>query len=621
MRRWRGEPGLGSHTPSARQTPNLFLELKVVMQRNRFLALGALIVLAAGSRQVFATPYASQVTISGTQVSFVLNEAAASLTYSVNGAASVALAPTKGLHTFPLNSPTDTFSIVADKTENGFTQLDGNKVAATANALPAASPEAYYTPISDDANSFLHFVRANGVAVSTDPNAPNFGAIYIASASAGTPSGTTRTVGKGLYVINADQTDATANGGYGVGYGNTAQQVSFFSTSSVNSPNRMFVDSDGYLYVAGLSDITSGVFRAAPNLTTSFANLFPGNQATGPPPALPAGQYHGSVYKAVVSGSVSGGNLVVYTLDEDMNTGQLNDTTETTDTNQLWRYDINGAALPFAGKPAKVLAAPLLLPNVTVGGGDLAVGNDGKFYLSQTRTAGTDTSGLFVTDSNGNAIYKSLPRSLTTLGDYNQNFTADAGDYVLWRKTLGNTGAALQAVATDGDGDGTVNVADYAVWRANFGSATADLLRQSTGFAVSPDQDWLASLNLNNSITLIPLVNGIPDLANRQVINVPNTTVQGRDIVFDAAGNLYYASSGQQQIRVLAPGGHTVATTTWNGTSYSFNVSTFPGSGSSFDSGAAPEPATIGLLMVAGLVGVLIRRGGKGGMKVEVVSQ
>jgi hypothetical protein len=52
-------------------------------------------------------------------------------------------------------------------------------------------------------------------------------------------------------------------------------------------------------------------------------------------------------------------------------------------------------------------------------------------------------------------------------GDYNRNGIADAADYVLWRKTLGQTGARLPA---DGNDNNEVESGDYTVWRANFGN-------------------------------------------------------------------------------------------------------------------------------------------------------
>ena len=50
---------------------------------------------------------------------------------------------------------------------------------------------------------------------------------------------------------------------------------------------------------------------------------------------------------------------------------------------------------------------------------------------------------------------------IATSGDYNRNRTVDAADYVLWRNTLGQSGAGL---AADGDNSGTIDSGDYTVW-------------------------------------------------------------------------------------------------------------------------------------------------------------
>jgi hypothetical protein len=50
-------------------------------------------------------------------------------------------------------------------------------------------------------------------------------------------------------------------------------------------------------------------------------------------------------------------------------------------------------------------------------------------------------------------------------GDYNNNGTVDAGDYVMWRK-----GGPLQ---NEVDNPGVVNQQDYVEWRSRFGNTGA----------------------------------------------------------------------------------------------------------------------------------------------------
>jgi hypothetical protein len=61
-------------------------------------------------------------------------------------------------------------------------------------------------------------------------------------------------------------------------------------------------------------------------------------------------------------------------------------------------------------------------------------------------------------------------------GDYNEDGTVDAADYVVWRNSLGQSGAGLQA---DGNGSGSIDADDYTVWRARLGQAS------STGAALA----------------------------------------------------------------------------------------------------------------------------------------
>jgi hypothetical protein len=59
-----------------------------------------------------------------------------------------------------------------------------------------------------------------------------------------------------------------------------------------------------------------------------------------------------------------------------------------------------------------------------------------------------------------------------TPGDYNGNGSVDAGDYLVWRMSVGQTGSRLVA---DGFHDGVIDRRDYDVWRAHFGAVSGDL--------------------------------------------------------------------------------------------------------------------------------------------------
>jgi dockerin type I repeat protein len=66
----------------------------------------------------------------------------------------------------------------------------------------------------------------------------------------------------------------------------------------------------------------------------------------------------------------------------------------------------------------------------------------------------------------------------TLAGDYNNNHVVDTGDYVVWRKTLGNS--ITPFAGADGDGDGTINAGDFAEWRQQFGKGSGSGVEQTT---------------------------------------------------------------------------------------------------------------------------------------------
>jgi hypothetical protein len=91
-------------------------------------------------------------------------------------------------------------------------------------------------------------------------------------------------------------------------------------------------------------------------------------------------------------------------------------------------------------------------------------------------TAANSISGTFdnvvlpgLSDSSWHLDYNpnSVVLQVGLLGDYNLNGAVDAGDYVIWRKTLGQFGFGL---AADGNSNNQIDAGDFDIWRANFGN-------------------------------------------------------------------------------------------------------------------------------------------------------
>jgi hypothetical protein len=68
-------------------------------------------------------------------------------------------------------------------------------------------------------------------------------------------------------------------------------------------------------------------------------------------------------------------------------------------------------------------------------------------------------------------------------GDYNADGHVDAGDYVTWRNTLGDSGKFL---AADGDGDEEIDIGDYAFWKLHYGDPNGGVGGLAT-FSGSPN--------------------------------------------------------------------------------------------------------------------------------------
>jgi hypothetical protein len=78
------------------------------------------------------------------------------------------------------------------------------------------------------------------------------------------------------------------------------------------------------------------------------------------------------------------------------------------------------------------------------------------------------------------------------VGDFNRDGTVDAADYIVWRKTVGQTGNT----AADANEDDIVDIDDLSFWRSGFGTSSAagtgaDAQRDA---APEPSAQFLAAL-------------------------------------------------------------------------------------------------------------------------------
>jgi hypothetical protein len=102
--------------------------------------------------------------------------------------------------------------------------------------------------------------------------------------------------------------------------------------------------------------------------------------------------------------------------------------------------------------------------------------------------AGTYFERITGADNNVQLYELSLSPTSILLGDYNRNGVVDAADYVVWRKSLGQS--VPTGTIADGNFDGQVTLADYDVWKSHFGqtggSGTGVGLQASTAVPETP---------------------------------------------------------------------------------------------------------------------------------------
>jgi PEP-CTERM motif len=491
-----------------------------------------------------AVPYASAVVQTGSNVDYVLNEPAATVTVTFDVGAPAVQPVTAGASSFVMPVGATTYSIeVTQNTAVGWVE----SASSIANS------------------AFLNFERPNGVQVNKNPGSANFGNIYVGNRST-IPAASGRVMGDGIYILNSTGVnvggealnDATAakNGGGALTF-----------TASSNSPWRMSIGEDDNLYIADWSDATGGVkYMSADG--SSGALLLAGEG--GPAGGIVGGNHGSVVSKPVVTGSL-GVDLTLWTMDEDL-AGSVAGSG-----NNVWRYDVGTTASDYAG------AANLVFDASTEGTNsdgsvimfDLNIGVDaditrdaanGNWILNQPRNDGNETGLLILgSDANGN------PDATNILFNSKQ-FSLDNG----------LDGATDDFFFPEFDG-------------------IQDIFRFVSRVEISPDGSTMAihrrSQGAENiylgvePVILIPLdANGVPVLDVANVLTDPTLGIteiamasqangSRKTLSYDLAGNLYAGSNADEQVSIWGPGGVSSAITASDGT-FTINGVTYGGGGS-----------------------------------------
>ncbi|HXT11812.1 MAG TPA: Calx-beta domain-containing protein [Candidatus Angelobacter sp.] len=464
--------------------------------------MAASLAAACSIETLQATPYATCLTNNAGVISFRLNEPASAVAIIYTNL-------TGDTITTNLGTMTAGLTVTNLSVPGNFT------VAVTNSAAPGYLGGATLQISGDSRNGLstntLRFNAPRGVAINTNPASPYFGRIYVANAIAGTA---TRSLGDGIYLLNSDYSDAVGQGTNARTGGITAFTNTIpGSTDDGNTPWHLEIGPDDQLYISDFSATNGNIYVTDPDVTIG-TNVLAGFGEPGTPNASPN---HGRIGSSVITqGSLTNGDLVIYAIDSDINYSG--------GANHIVKWEVGAGPLPVDLAVTNVDDATLL-PDVGVTV-DLDRGPDGKFYTLQNRSVGSE-GGIFVVDpTQDGSAFDPVPDGL-------------------WDEVFDSRAATIGL---------------------NGGVQTNDLLRISRAVKISPDGQLMAVIRDDNQIWVIHLVNGIPDLTTARLIATSPKTTIGRDISFDAAGNIYTVSSGQGLMRVYSPGYMTVAQTSSQGT-------------------------------------------------------
>jgi hypothetical protein len=461
------------------------MRIKPVPPRLRVLTAGLALALA-GAYTTQAHPYASDITVNNGTVKFYMNEAGATVTVTFDDKSTLNMGVLpKGATNFSLGSHTG-YSIACVKIGTGSPSL-----------------------LTTDSNFWNAWTSPRGVDVNKNAkNGSLFGRVYVGHTA------NTAVRQWGIYALTPDMsTNAFPLMGTNAWTATTKTSGLWqpdCAALNTSGPYRMTVAPDDSLYVTDFGTPGGTLWQFGPNFEYTNLVLNPIGENEG----IAAGT-HGDPIGVAIEGSISTGDLKIYTADPGLGApAGIAGTANPGDYNDIFRYDIGAGPLPWNGAPnwAVNVGLPGFWDNQYL---DMALGPDttkvyGMFYRGNL----SDGNVQVFDKASGARLYTSL-----------------------------NNGADIFA--------------------SSYG-----------GVRISPDGKYLATLKINNEIRLVNLVNGLPDETSLVIIPNTPTTGNARGLAWDAADNLYTISSGQALLRCYSLGITSTCVTSndWTGTNGSFTL-------------------------------------------------
>ncbi len=245
-----------------------------------------------------------------------------------------------------------------------------------------------FIKLSDDSEKWL-YAGPKSITVDNSPESDYFGRIYISNSAEGEKGG--RNTTKGIYVLDADGTDITAQG-------NTAYAggLSWTGTNGTNF-RKVAVAPDGRIFIADASNAESGIYIMDPAAFT-MSPLFTGERnAEGK--IMNNGTYVGGITSAVGLREING-NTQLYTIDLSHPNGSA------------WKgmtntYNI-GAANTWTTSPSTSAASSSYVGNENNSVVPVSTG----YWAGQYRGAGSNSAGTpsvyYYSDEYGDAVFNSF---------------------------------------------------------------------------------------------------------------------------------------------------------------------------------------------------------------------